>query len=101
MPPTIKIFLWQVGNDILPPKYNLYCRKIIESAICPICLREEETVVHAIWSCPVAMDVWTEKGSLLQKSSSCAIDFKDLWINVRRKLKKKNCEGIATLMKGI
>ncbi|KAF5470020.1 hypothetical protein F2P56_010573 [Juglans regia] len=39
------------------------------------------------------MDVWAEKESLLQKSSSCAIDFKDLWINVRRKL--------ADLMKGI
>lgn len=50
VPPAVKTFLWEAGNDILPTKFNLFCRNIIESPLCPICQREDETVMHAIWS---------------------------------------------------
>lgn len=33
----------------------------------PICKVDCETVLHALWQCPVANDVWSENGSVVQK----------------------------------
>lgn len=45
----VKIFLWRVGNELLPTKRNLFLKKIVENPLCLICLREEEFVIHALW----------------------------------------------------
>ena len=37
----------------------------------PICEKEPETVVHALWGCPTAMDVWGNSKRTFQK---CAIE---------------------------
>ena len=44
----IKVFGWRACNEILPTKLNLSKRRIIEDAMCPICLRFPELVVHAL-----------------------------------------------------
>ncbi|XP_041016205.1 uncharacterized protein LOC121258730 [Juglans microcarpa x Juglans regia] len=58
---------------------NLYRRKVVEKPICPICLREDETVCHALWSYPAAMDVWAEKESPVQKWKSSEMDLVAVW----------------------
>lgn len=41
--------------------------KAVKDATCPMCYREEETIMHILWSCPAARDVWAKKQSLVHK----------------------------------
>ncbi|XP_050278419.1 uncharacterized protein LOC126719971 [Quercus robur] len=33
-------------------------RRIIENALCPICMQVPETIVHTLWECGAVQDVW-------------------------------------------
>ena len=48
IPNKIKVFGWRACNDILPIKLNLSKRKIIDDAMCPICMRFPESAIHAL-----------------------------------------------------
>jgi ribonuclease HI len=69
MPNAEKHFLWRACHEILPTKANLCTRKVLLEPRCPICEREEETVVHALWQCPAARDVWSAGNIKFQKSN--------------------------------
>ena len=66
IPNKIKVFGWKAFNEILPTRLNLSKRKIIADAMCPICLRFPESVVHALWDCGVARDEWVGSLKILQ-----------------------------------
>jgi hypothetical protein len=68
-------FFWWACHDILPIKQNLCRRKIVENPWYLICETEVETVVHALWECPLARDVWCVGCPKLQKRSSFGKDF--------------------------
>jgi hypothetical protein len=53
-----KTFLWRACSNILPTKVNLARRKVLDNDICILCNREPESVIHAMWPCPAAQDVW-------------------------------------------
>jgi hypothetical protein len=38
-----------------------------EEPYCPICEKEPETVLHALWGCPAAADVWGNSKRSFQK----------------------------------
>jgi hypothetical protein len=38
--------------------------------LCPICEKEPETVFHALWGCPAAMDIWESSKRTIQ---NCAV----------------------------
>lgn len=40
VPSVTKMFLWKVGNSLLPTKENLFKRKVIEDKRCPVCNAE-------------------------------------------------------------
>ena len=69
LPNAEKNFIWRACKEILPTKNNLYRRKIVEDALCPICGLEEETSLHILWDCPSARDVWRTSIKKIQKSS--------------------------------
>jgi hypothetical protein len=69
VPNVVKMFLWKAGHNLLPTKANLFHRKVVKEAICPICLTEEETTKHIVWECISARDVWGHGPVRLQKSS--------------------------------
>jgi ribonuclease HI len=75
LPNAGKIFLWRACHEILPTWVNLYRRKIVEDALCPLCGREEETVLHVLWQCPSTADMWSVGCRKLQKWSSNGRDF--------------------------
>ena len=58
IPNKIKVFGWRACNEILPTKLNLSKRRIIDDAMCPICMRFSESAIHALWECEAAKDVW-------------------------------------------
>ncbi|KAK9988632.1 hypothetical protein SO802_028871 [Lithocarpus litseifolius] len=72
------VFGWRACNEILPTKLNLTKEKIITDAMCPICLRFPESVVHALWECGAARDVWAGSLKILQKGESGMVDMLQL-----------------------
>jgi hypothetical protein len=58
VPNSVKVFLWRACHNLLPTKGNLFTRKVVDNNLCPVCLLEEESVVHALWDCSGAQDVW-------------------------------------------
>ncbi|XP_042942755.1 uncharacterized protein LOC122276934 [Carya illinoinensis] len=79
VPNTTKTFLWRACLEALPTMLNLFKKKIVDSPLCPICCREEETTIHALWSCSSAMDVWGQGHVFFQKSTLREASFKELY----------------------
>jgi hypothetical protein len=76
VPPAVKMF------DLLLTKTNLFRRKVCKDQTCPICQREGETLMHIIWECPSANDVWGSSLIKLQKCSKGMNDFSQLFLDI-------------------
>nr|GEZ41754.1 RNA-directed DNA polymerase, eukaryota [Tanacetum cinerariifolium] len=58
VPIKINIFAWHTRRDCLPTRANLIHRWFnVDSALCPICLLEEEDVHHVLFRCQLAQAV--------------------------------------------
>jgi hypothetical protein len=78
VPQVVRHFCWKVYNNLLATKVNLAAKKIIQSSDCPICLREPETIVHCLWSCPLPVAIWQEASKRLQKLALMVRDGREL-----------------------
>ncbi|XP_042969101.1 uncharacterized protein LOC122301787 [Carya illinoinensis] len=96
-----KIFVWKTLNNCLPTKGNLFKRRVVDNPLCPICEKEFETSCHAIWSCPTAVDVWAEEGSLVKKWASSEVDIEIIWKNMVERLIAEEMRLIAIVMRCI
>lgn len=96
-PPVVKLFLWKACRDALATRENLHRRKIIFDPCCPICGLETETVGHILWSCGSAQDVWLESTKKLQKSTSAATDFIEIFRELTRKLDPNEIKLFAVI----
>jgi hypothetical protein len=67
--------IWRDCQSLLPTKDNLLRREVVKDPFCPIYEREPETIVHALWGCPAAMDVWGGGKRIFQKFTSGGMDF--------------------------
>lgn len=79
IPNAVKMFLWKACHNLLPTKANLLRKKVVDNALCPICLREVETIEHILWDCPSASDVWSGGPITLQKCVSLGLNFFQLF----------------------
>jgi hypothetical protein len=70
VPNQVKVFTWRACHDILPTRVNLVRRKVLEDDLCPLYKLEKETVIHVLWNCPAAQDVWGGSSSSFQKCES-------------------------------
>jgi ribonuclease HI len=67
IPNAAKNFFWRACQNILPTKDNLLRKKVVKEPYCPICEKEPETVLHALWACPAAADIWGNCKRIFQK----------------------------------
>jgi hypothetical protein len=77
IPNSSKVFMWRACKNILHTKDNLFKRGVVKDDICFMCGNEGETVMHIIWECPSAVDIWGACRGKIQKSSfhgSCFLD---------------------------
>jgi ribonuclease HI len=74
-PNVVKMFLWRALNNLLPTRHNLRCRGINLVSVCPICESEEEDILHVLWKCPAAVDVWGCGKLKFQKMSVDGLNF--------------------------
>jgi len=54
--PKVMIFIWNVCQNAIPSKENLWKRKILPDPICDLCCESMETVEHLHLLCP-----WTAR----------------------------------------
>ncbi|XP_042969115.1 uncharacterized protein LOC122301804 [Carya illinoinensis] len=98
---VVKHFLWKACHDLLPTRMNLVKRKIIDSSLCPICEREEESTVHALWSCPSASYVWAENDSPVKKWACSVVNFMELWKKLNYCLEEEKVGLVACTLRRI
>ncbi|XP_038713397.1 uncharacterized protein LOC120007267 [Tripterygium wilfordii] len=65
--PSTKVFIWRAAQGILPTYANLLSRHIGSHSDCPICKCPVESILHALWECPAAKDVFCASTKKLQK----------------------------------
>lgn len=56
--PKIKHFLWRVISRALATRERLRTRGMSIDSMCPRCLREEETINHALFTCSGSIMAW-------------------------------------------
>ncbi|XP_062171126.1 uncharacterized protein LOC133876913 [Alnus glutinosa] len=78
VPNASKNFLWRACQNALPTKQNLLRKGVVENDICPCCQLDVESVIHALWCCPGAQDVWGCGPVLCQKCPSSFSDMAEL-----------------------
>ncbi|XP_075640347.1 uncharacterized protein LOC142612108 [Castanea sativa] len=73
IPNKTKIFGWRASQDILPTRENLTKHQLLKDDTCQLFMRESKSMLHALWSCAVAGDVWARSQTPLQKSRNTII----------------------------
>ena len=94
IPNKIKVFGWRACNEILPTKLNLSKRRVIKDVMCPICLRFSESVVHALWECYEARDVWVGSLKFLQKGGLGMADMLQLMEYLMERVESHDMEVV-------
>lgn len=78
VPNASKIFLWRACQNLLPTKQNLLRKGVGVDDLCPCYMLEVESVIHVLWCCLGAQDVWGCGSPLIQKCPSFFSDFAEL-----------------------
>jgi len=85
----------------LPTKVNLCRWKVVEDDFCPCCTREVESVIHALWCCPAAQDVWGRGSIVFQKCKTKGGSFKQLMDECLNRPSKEDVELMAVICRHI
>ncbi|KAJ0008133.1 hypothetical protein Pint_29753 [Pistacia integerrima] len=96
-----KLFLWKACQDILPTKCNLVKKMVIEDPFCPFSCSEEEDVLHALWGCATAKDIWSSCFLIFQKMNSNFTDFRELVMVFLSKLEEKHLAEFGVVVSKI
>lgn len=67
VPSVTKMFLGKDANNLLPTKENLFKRKVVKESSCLVCNAEIESIMHVLWTCPAANNIWAKAGSRVHK----------------------------------
>lgn len=57
--PKVRVFLWQLYNNILPTQKSLHRRVPSVLRYCPICSSHEEDVEHVFFQCRLPEETWS------------------------------------------
>jgi hypothetical protein len=98
---SVKLFMWKACNNLLPSKLNLFRRGVVVDNLCPYYWREEESVIHALWSCPAAQDVWGCGPLIFQKSCSLGTSFLSNFASFLMLCSKDELDLLAVLARRI
>jgi hypothetical protein len=81
IPSKIKIFVWKAHHGTIPGMAILADRHIPVSPQCPVCSQGQEDILHLIFSCRRAKEIWHSLGltdvinsALLDRSASIVLE---------------------------
>ncbi|KAF5454786.1 hypothetical protein F2P56_024425 [Juglans regia] len=66
-----------------------------------MCNAEEETLIHVLWECPAANDLWGDDASYVKKWTRSEVDFLELWEQLRCRLNKNQLEEVAVMLRKV
>ena len=69
IPNRTKTLMWRANLDAFPTRVNLVKRKVLTDPIYEVCGIEQESTLHALWSCPKLNEVWAVHFSLLRSEA--------------------------------
>ena len=98
---AVKTFLGQACYNILPTKELLFKKHISTDPLCPLYGLATETLVHMLWSCPSAKDVWMECNSRIHKCTSNEMDFIYILAKLMERLDADQMQLVATVARQI
>lgn len=88
----IKVFGRRACQNILSIQQNLVKRRVIADGICSICKQDTESVIHVLWECGVAQDLWAGSLIRIQKCTSGQEDIMRLFKAMLNKLSTEEFE---------
>ena len=88
----MRTFVWRASSNILPTRANLVRWKVLIDLKCAICGTNDDTVIHMLWQCPLACNVWALVCGRLQKCDSSAQTFLSLARTLVEKLPRRDLE---------
>ena len=77
---------------------NLVKRKVQCDPVCPICGLEQETIIHALWSCPTLAEVWTVHFAWLIRQTRLCSNFLDI---IQACCSRGDCFDLFTIISSI
>lgn len=98
IPEKVKIFLWRAANELFPTAENLWKKRVMQEATCPVCRNGMENTTHALLYYKFVRKVW--------RYSSLGIDFQEgnfpdviiLLYNSHQQHSKLSGELVASLL---
>jgi hypothetical protein len=66
--------MWKACHILLSTKENLFKRIVVQNKLCPCCGKEEKSILHALWGCPSAQDVWGYTVGVWGRILSCCLN---------------------------
>ena len=63
-PPKSINMVWRALSQCLPTKTILHAKRVPINLLCPVCDGAEESIVHALVSCPFADQCWRRRGGM-------------------------------------
>ena len=78
----VKNQLCQACKNSLPTKANLFRWTVVGNPMCERCNTAPETALHALWSCPILDEVWSDTSLWSYRRENAFADFKELvrWV---------------------
>lgn len=81
--PKARFFLWCALKNVIPCRAILARQHVISSSVCIRCLRANDDLVHALWSCKFARWVWKCSPFCQLVGIQQVCSFMDLFSHVR------------------
>ena len=77
-PHKVKHMMWRAAHNAIPSLYNLWHCNVVTIALCPRCKSRTEDTIHALWTCPFLLVVWSNDEMLSKLLRYKYNDFSDL-----------------------
>ncbi|XP_021735024.1 uncharacterized protein LOC110701708 [Chenopodium quinoa] len=97
-PPKLKHFLWNAAKGNLAVKSRLMQRHIVGDSKCLICENEDETIIHALFECTMAKEIWLHSQYRGVVDEAPAESFACRWVWLDQKVQGDGIYQIAALI---
>ena len=100
-PSKVKIFLWRAFSGSLPSIENLELKRVVDDSRCRICGEAGESILHALFVCQHAHDVWELTSFTITEFLNRVACLWDVWDIVYSKVAFNEIQLFVLIMWGI
>ncbi|KAK1367590.1 hypothetical protein POM88_033682 [Heracleum sosnowskyi] len=97
-PPKLSHFLWRACKGSLVVMERVFHRHIIQSLQCQICGADEESIIHALFDCTYASEIWSQSSFLADLSTASTTSLAERVTWIASKMSKDDLRLFGTLM---